>query len=68
MPQIPLAVIQKGRSLKEICEETQRIFTEAKAEARKKGKTGDDAVSGAIMATAYRLYLLGVQDGLEVKT
>ena len=55
MPQIPLTAIQKGRSLENICEETQRIFTEAKTEARKKGQVGADATSGAIMATAYRL-------------
>ncbi len=68
MPQIPLTAIQKGRSLENICEETQRIFTEAKTEARKKGQVGADATSGAIMATAYRLYLLGVQDGMEMRT
>lgn len=67
MNEIPLSAIANGRSYEEILYETQRIFTDASTAAIARGSNGDNITSDAIALTAYRLYLMGVADGMEIR-
>lgn len=62
---IPLKVIAKGRPLEDVLEEYMRIFMVAQKVARKPGKSEDDVLADTMKLAAYRLYLLGVEDGMK---
>lgn len=62
---IPLNVIAKGRPLEDVLEEYMRIFMSAKRAATKPGKSEEDVYADTLKLTAYRLYLLGVEDGMK---
>lgn len=64
---IPVEVIAKGRNLGEVLTEYMRIWGGAKEAATKEGKSPDDIFADTMQAAAYRLYLLGVQDGMKVE-
>lgn len=62
---IPLSVIAKGRPLEDVLEEYMRIFQDAQKAATKPGKSDDGIFVDTLKAAAYRLYLLGVEDGMK---
>lgn len=49
----------------EVLHETMRIYKAAHKTAEEAGLTEPELFAAAIEAAAYRLYLLGVQDGME---
>lgn len=65
--EIPVEVIAKGRNLGEVLTEYMRIWDGAKEAATKERKSPDDVFADTMQAAAYRLYLLGVQDGMKVE-
>lgn len=64
---VPLNVIAQGRPLKDVLEEYMRIFMYAKKAVTKPGKGEEDVFADTLKAAAYRLYLLGVEDGMKKK-
>lgn len=65
--EIPIEAIIKGRSMEEVLNEFMRIWDGAREAATKEGKSPDDVFADTMQAAAYRLYLLGVQDGMKVE-
>lgn len=64
---IPLNVVTKGRPFGEVLEEFMRIWGDAKKHVTVPGKDDDEIFADTMKATAYRLYLLGVEDGMKEK-
>lgn len=64
---IPLEAISKGRSLDEVLGEYMRIWEDAKATVSAPGKGEDEVFADTMEVTAYRIYLLGVEDGMKGK-
>lgn len=62
---IPLRAIQKGRDLGAVLNEYRRIYGDAKKAATAPGKSEDDILADTLMGAAYRIYLLGVEDGMK---
>ena len=64
---IPLKVIVKGRPPEDVLEEYMRIFKRAKrfVTDNSNSKSEDDVYADTLKLTAYRLYLLGVEDGMR---
>lgn len=65
---IPLEVISKGRELGNVLAEYKRIWNGAKEAATVPGKTDDEIFADTMMCAAYRIYLLGVEDGMKEGT
>lgn len=65
--EIHVEVIAKGRNLEEVLTEYMRIWDGAKKAAAEEGKSPNDIFADTMQAAAYRLYLLGVQDGMKVE-
>ena len=62
---IPLNVIEKGRSLEEVLAKVMSSWRSANEIGSKAGLTEEDLFSGTLMCVAYRIYLMGVQDGMK---
>lgn len=62
---IPLNVFTKGRSFERVLEEYMRIWNDAKKYAIVPGKGEDEIFAETMKVTAYRIYLLGVEDGMK---
>lgn len=62
---IPLNVIAKGRSLEEVLEKVMSSWRDANEIGSKAGLTEEDMFSRTFMCVAYRIYLMGVQDGMK---
>ena len=62
---IPVAVISKGRNLEDVLRKFMEYFEKAKREVSITEKDENQILSGAMMGAAYRLYLLGVEDGMK---
>ena len=62
---IPLKVICKGRPLEEILEKYMSFHKNAERVVADISISDEDRFSGAMMGALYRLYLLGVEDGME---
>ena len=68
--QIPLEAIAKGRALGEVLTAYMTFHKRATAVAAeagksKAGKSEDETFADAMQAAVYRLYLLGVEDGMK---
>lgn len=62
---IPLSAISAGKSMEEVLEKYMSVFGEVKAISIEQGNLPDDATTDAMMVSAYRIYLLGVEDGMN---
>lgn len=62
---IPAEAIVKGRNYEDVLMEYKRIWNGAKEVASVPGKTPDEIFADTMMAAAYRIYLLGVEDGMK---
>lgn len=62
---IPIAAISKGRNFEDVLRKCMEYFEKAKREVSTTGKDEHQILSGTMMGTAYRLYLLGVEDGMK---
>lgn len=62
---IPLNVFTKGQPFEKVLEEYMRSWQCAKKIATASGKTEDEVISEAMAAATYRIYLLGVEDGMK---
>ena len=62
---IPLNVFTKGRSFEKVLEEYMRIWDDVKKCATTPGKGEDEIFADTMKVTAYRIYLLGVEDGMK---
>ena len=62
---IPLNVIEKGRSLEEVLAKVMSSWRIANEIGSKAGLTEEDLFSRTLMCVAYRIYLIGVQDGMK---
>lgn len=62
---VPLEAIATGRDMGAVLTEYRRIWEGAKKVALEDGKTYDEAFADAMMCAAYRIYLLGVEDGMK---
>lgn len=60
-----LEAISKGRDLESVLDAYMKYFDRAKAVSVQQGKSEDESVSDAMMGAVYRLYLLGVEDGMR---
>ena len=52
------------RDLSGVCSAYRTFFDEARTAAGQSGKSEDQAIAEAMVAAMYRLYLLGVEDGM----
>ena len=62
---IPLSVFTKGQPFEKVLEEYMRIWNDAKKCVTAPGKDNDEIFADTMKAAAYRLYLLGVEDGMK---
>lgn len=63
---IRLEVISKGRDLGDVLESYMKFYEDAKKVAISHGVTDEsDLAASAMQGAAYRLYLLGVEDGMK---
>ena len=62
---IPLNVIVKGRRLGEVVEKFMSSWNDANEIGSKMGLTEEELLSRTIKCAAYRIYLMGVQDGMK---
>lgn len=62
---VPMDAISKGRDYEAVLTEYKRIWEGAKEAATAPGKSDDDIFAHTMMAAAYRIYLLGVEDGMK---
>ena len=53
------------RDLSGVCAAYRAFFDETRASAGQSGKSEDQAIAEAMVAAMYRLYLLGVEDGMR---
>ncbi len=65
---IPLDVISKGRDLGAVLEAYVRFFKDAGDISRQSARDEDQVFSDSMMGAAYRLYLMGVEDGMKEGT
>lgn len=62
---IPIEAINKGRAYGDVLDEYRRIWEDAKEVATTSGKDQDEIFTDTMMVAAYRIYLLGVEDGMK---
>ena len=62
---IPLEVISKGRDLDEVLTAYMTIYENARKAVATPGKSEADVFADATTGAVYRLYLLGVEDGMR---
>jgi len=62
---VPLEAIKKGRDYGKVLSEYRRIWDGAKGAATAPEKTQDEIFADTMMCAAYRIYLLGVEDGMK---
>ena len=63
---IPMSVFSKGRTYGEVLGAFMASYETAHKEASKQaGKSGEEIFADTLACDAYRMYLLGVQDGME---
>lgn len=62
---IPLNVFTKGRSFEKVLKEYMRIWGDFKKCATAPGKGEDEIFADTMEVAAYRIYLLGVEDGMK---
>ena len=63
--QIPSEDIAKGRDLGEVLTTYMTFHKRTTAVAAEAGKSEDETFADAMQAAVYRLYLLGVEDGMK---
>lgn len=63
--QIPMEVITTGRDLGEVLTAYMTFHKRAIVVAAEAGKPEDETFADAMQAAVYRLYLLGVEDGMK---
>ncbi|MDE5893821.1 MAG: hypothetical protein K2H45_12950 [Acetatifactor sp.] len=64
---IPVKVISSGRSLDEVLTAYMEFHGKASQIAAASGKAEDEIFAEAMQGAVYRLYLLGVEDGMRAK-
>ena len=62
---IPLSVIAKGRDLEEVLPMYIDFYEEAAKIAAQVSNSEEDHFANTMMGAVYRVYLLGVQDGMN---
>lgn len=62
---VPLDAIQVGRPLDEVLNEYMRIWGDAKKKLSSQTKNPDEVFADVMEVSAYRIYLLGVEDGMK---
>ena len=62
---IPLDVITKGRTIDAVLAEYMRVWGEIQEAATEPWKSPDEIFADTMEIATYRIYLLGVQDGME---
>lgn len=68
MKGVPLDAISKGRSFDKVLKEYMRIWRDAKESVDSPGKSEDEIFADTMKVVAYRIYLLGVEDGMKRDT
>lgn len=63
--QIPMEIITKGRDLGEVLMAYMTFHKRATKVASEPGKSEDETFADAMQAAVYRIYLLGVEDGMK---
>lgn len=62
---IPLNVFTKGRSFEKVLEKYMSVWDETKKLATALGRSEDEIFTDTMEVAAYRIYLLGVEDGMK---
>lgn len=62
---IPLEVITKGRDLENVLTAYMTIYENARKAVTTPGKSEAEVFADAMQGAVYRLYLLGVEDGMR---
>ena len=63
--EVPLDAITKGRSLEEVLTAYMTVYENCHKTAATLGKSEAETFADATTGAVYRLYLLGVQDGMK---
>lgn len=62
---IPLEVIAKGRDLGAVLKAYMKFYGDAQKAVVRPEKTPDGIFADAMRGSVYRIYLLGVEDGMK---
>lgn len=62
---IPVEVIAKGRSLEDVTEKLQQTWENVIEVAKLGHKNADREFGKLLICVGYRMYLLGVEDGMK---
>lgn len=62
---IPLSAINSGRPLEKVLEKYMSAFTDCKKRCVKSGMQDDEATARSMTAAVYRVYVMGVEDGMN---
>lgn len=65
MANIPINAILKGRDPSDILNEPMRIWQDVKKQPSVSNDDPEEAFSKTLFLTGYRIYLLGVEDGMK---
>lgn len=64
---IPLKVFSSGRSLGDVLDAFMKVMDSVDKIAASPGKDDAEVFADALKVSVYRIYLLGVEDGMEGK-
>lgn len=62
---VPLDAISKGCSLGDLLDVYMRVWEDARKTVSTPGKEDAEIFADTMKVTAYRIYLLGVEDGMK---
>lgn len=62
---VPIEAIAKGRDLGSVLSSYMKIYEDAQKAVDRDGKTPDEIFSDIMLGSVYRVYLLGVEDGMK---
>lgn len=62
---ISLDVIAKGRNLESVLSCYMKFYKDAQKYIDRAGKTEEEIFSDVMLGSLYRLYLMGVEDGMK---
>ncbi len=63
-PDVPVEVIAKGRDLGSVLSSYMKFYDDARKYVDRGGKTEEEIFSDIMLGSVYRVYLLGVEDGM----
>lgn len=62
---VPVEAIAKGRDLGSVISSYMKFYDDARKYVDRDGKTEEEIFSDIMLGSVYRVYLLGVEDGMK---